>query len=643
MEDFYLNLSWLPEAPQNFNDRCRKLPDLEDAKLGEEIRKLASCRLSEGQLSRLAKQIEATLCANRSLAPLSAFKLGIISNANVDLAVPALIATAARHRIALTCLSADYGQVMQSALDPNSLINRAECDAVLVCLDHRGLPLRETPGDPEAAADSLSRTMEDFAKISDGIRRNGKTVCILQTVARPLDPLFGSLDLQTPGTMRWLIDQINRKLAERAAAHGDLLLDVAALAETVGLANWHNPTQWTVAKIPFDAKFVPLYADHVARLLGAMRGKSRRVLVLDLDNTLWGGVIGDDGLEGILLGQGDATGEAHLSVQAMALALKNRGVVLAVSSKNDEHIARSAFKEHSEMLLRENDIAVFQANWSDKATNIQAIANEMSLGVESFAFLDDNVFERTLVRERLPEVAVPELPEDPAYFVRTLLAAGYFEAIAFSDDDRKRADFYRDNAARAALKVGTSDIASYLLSLKMVIEFRPFDEQGLARVTQLINKSNQFNLTTRRYTEPEVASLIAAPDCFTLQVRLLDDLGDNGMIAVIICRAEGRRWLIDTWLMSCRVLGRRVEEAVLGELVYHARRAGIDEIEGTYIPTQRNQMVAEHYRLLGFRLLDTKSDGTSHWLLYTGDPPEHDLPMTVRRSGFREIGSEIPA
>jgi FkbH-like protein len=643
MEDCFLNLSWLPEAPQNFNDRCRKLPDLEDDKLGEEIRRLASFRLSEGQLTRLSKQIEAAISANRALAPLSSFKLGIISNANIDLAIPALVATAARHRIALRCVSADYGQVMQSALDPNSPINQAECDAVLVCLDHRGVPLRETPGDPEAAAKSLLRTMEAFAKISDGIRRNGKTVCILQTVARPAELLFGSLDFQTPGTIRWLIDQLNRKLAERAVESGDLLLDVAALAETVGLAGWHNPTQWTVARIPFDAKYAPLYADHVGRLVGALRGKSRRVLVLDLDNTLWGGVIGDDGLEGILLGQGDATGEAHLGVQTTALALKSRGVVLAVSSKNDEQIARSAFKEHSEMLLRENDIAVFQANWSDKATNIQAIANETSLGVESFAFLDDNVFERTLVREKLPDVAIPELPEDPAYFVRTLLAAGYFEAITFSDDDRKRADFYRDNAARAALKVGTSDITAYLLSLKMVIEFRPFDQQGLSRVTQLINKSNQFNLTTKRYTEPEVASLIDDPDCFTLQVRLLDDLGDNGMISVIICRAKGRRWLIDTWLMSCRVLGRRVEEAVLSELVISARRSGIDEIEGMYIPTQRNQMVAEHYRLLGFRPLDTKSDGKSHWLLDTSDWPNLDLPMTVKRSGFREIGTAIPA
>lgn len=643
MDDLYENLSWLPVAPQDFNERCRRLDSPENAQLGEEVRQLASYRLSEGQLGRLAKRIEAAIVGGRSLAPLSSFKLGVISSANMDLVKPQLIASAARHRVALTCVSAEYGQVMQSALDPNSTINAASCDAVLICLDYRGLPLRELPGDLTAAESGLARTMDEIALISKGIRNNGKSICIFQTVARPPELLFGSFDFQTAGTMRWLVDQLNRRLAEHASASGDLLLDAAALAETVGLGRWHNPTQWNVAKIPFDARFGPLYADHVGRLVGAVRGKSRRALVLDLDNTLWGGVIGDDGLDGILLGQGDSTGEAHLDVQSAALSLKSRGVVLAVSSKNDEAVARKAFTDHSEMLLREKDIAIFQANWSDKATNIKAIADEMALGLESFTFLDDNSFERSLVRSKLPDVAIPELPEDPAYFARTLFAAGYFEAMAFSDDDRKRADFYRENAIRAALKVNASDITGYLLSLHMTAEFRPFDRQGLARIAQLINKSNQFNLTTRRYTEPEVEALIDDQDALTMQVRLVDDLGDNGMISVIICRRHGKRWLIDTWLMSCRVLGRRVEEAVLNEIAHHARGFGITEIEGIYIPTARNQMVAEHYSKLGFRHLDMDASGSSRWLIDTADAFRTDLPMTIKRSGFLELVGEPSA
>ncbi len=643
MDDLYENLSWLPAAPQDFSERCRRLDNLDAAHLGEEIRQLASYSLTEGQLGRLSKRIDVAIDAGRNLSPLSSFKLGVISNSNIDLVKPLLIASAARHRVALTCVSSDYGQVMQSALDPGSAINKAHCDAVLVCLDYRGLPIRELPGDLAAAEACLARSMEDVVRISKGLRSNGKTICIFQTVARPPELLFGSLDLQTVGTMRWLVDHVNRKLAEHAVSSGDLLLDTAALAETVGLGRWHNPTQWNVAKIPFDARFGPLYADHVGRLVGAVRGKSKRALVLDLDNTLWGGVIGDDGLDGILLGQGDATGEAHLDVQSAALSLKSRGVVLAVSSKNDEDVARKAFTDHSEMLLREKDIAIFQANWSDKATNIKAIADEMALGLESFAFLDDNSFERTLVRSRLPDVAIPELPTDPAYFARTLFAAGYFEAIAFSDDDRKRADFYRDNAIRAALKVNASDITGYLLSLRMTADFRPFDRQGLSRIAQLINKSNQFNLTTRRYTEPEVEALIDDRKAFTLQVRLTDDLGDNGMISVIICRQQGNRWLIDTWLMSCRVLGRRVEEAVLNEIAHHARELGITEIEGAYVPTSRNQMVAEHYSKLGFKHIETDANGTTRWLIDIADALRSDLPMAIKRSGFHELASEPQA
>ena len=281
------------------------------------------------------------------------------------------------------------------------------------------------------------------------------------------------------------------------------MLDVASLAETVGLANWHSPAQWNIAKFAFDAKFLPLYADHVGRILGALRGKSRRCLVLDLDNTVWGGVIGDDGLEGIVIGQGDATGEAYLDVQRTALALRERGVVLAVASKNSDEIARSVFREHPEMLLRENHIAVFQANWNDKATNISAIANELALGIEAMVFLDDNPVERGLIREMLPQVAVPELPDDPALYARTLAAAGYFEAIAFSEEDRQRAEFYQDNARRVTLQKQAGDVDAYLVSLNMRIDFRPFDATGRSRIAQLINKSNQFNLTTRRYTEAE--------------------------------------------------------------------------------------------------------------------------------------------
>jgi FkbH-like protein len=287
------------------------------------------------------------------------------------------------------------------------------------------------------------------------------------------------------------------------------------------------------------------------------------------------------------------------------------------------------------MLLKLEHIAVFQANWNDKATNLQAIAEELSLGLDSLVFLDDNPVERGLVRKLLPQVAVPELPEDPAWYARTLAAGGYFEAVVFAGEDLKRAGFYQDNARRANLQKQAGGVDAYLASLEMTITFQPFDGTGRARIVQLINKSNQYNLTTRRYTDPEVAEAENDPAVFTLQVRLADMFGDNGMISVLICRpAEARVWEIDTWLMSCRVLGRKVENMVLREVLRHAREAGIEKMVGTYRPTDRNKLVVDHYAKLGFTKVSEEESGLTRWeLLVDGAEPE-SAPMKVEWQGF---------
>jgi FkbH-like protein len=632
-ETLYTDLEWLPRPAEDFSKRCRALREA-GGEVGGEIRALASFGLDENKLARLANSIEALRLTPKRLHPLTPFRLGIISNATSHFMVPALTASAARYGIALECIEANYGQVMQEALAVDSVINRARPDAVLVALDYRGLALDTPLGDLAAAETAVNAALEELWAIRDALRKNSGAVCIFQTLARPVEATFGSLDLALAGTLRNVIDLFNRNLATSLNGEDDLLLDVSGLAEIVGLSAWHDPNLWNLGKIPFANNFLPIYADLTCRLIAALRGKSRRCLVLDLDNTLWGGVIGDDGLEGIVVGQGDPQGEAFLAVQRAALALRERGVVLAVSSKNNDETARLPFRQHPEMLLRENHLAVFQANWNDKATNIRAIATELSLGLDSFVFLDDNPAERRLVRDMLPEVAVPELPEDPALYVRTLLAAGYFEAITFSAEDQKRADFYQNNARRVALQRATGDLDGYLKSLDMTITFQPFDEIGRARIAQLISKSNQFNLTTRRYTEAQVGEMEHDPDCFTLQVRLVDTFGDNGMISVIICRREADVWQIDTWLMSCRVLGRRVEQAVLRELMDQARALGIVRIFGTYLPTERNSLVKDHYAKLGFVESEGSIDGSTHWSLNVDARSDVSLPMKVVRIGM---------
>ena len=589
----YENLSWLSKPGPNFSQR------LAYADTGSELSGLARYSLDENQLRRLFKKLQSMQDQHADLAPLIPVSIGIISNATTKLMVPTLVGTALRFGIALTIVEAEYNQIAQEAFAADSTFSRHSLSAILVAIDCRGLPLLPTVGDLDSADKNVADCLGYIKSVIESLRTKTGAQIILQNIAPPVESLSGSYEGRLPGTLSWLCSRLNNGI-DGLVADDTFIVDIAGLAANVGLANWHDPTLWNIAKLPFAHRYTPIYADYVCRILAARLGRSRRCLILDLDNTLWGGVIGDDGLEGILIGNGEPTAEAHLHVQRTALDLRDRGVVLAVSSKNEDATARLPFKEHPDMLLRENHIAVFQANWSDKASNIKAIAETLSLGLDSMVFLDDNPAERMQVRKELPEVAVPELPEDPALYIRTLIAAGYFEAITFSEEDRKRASFYQDNAKRAQILNQSSDMNSYLKSLDMQINFSPFDATGRARIAQLISKSNQFNLTTKRYSELDVKRLEEDSAYYTRQIRLKDILGDNGMISVIICKKTSNILEIDTWLMSCRVLGRRVEEAALLDIVKYAKNVGAVKLIGIYSPTDRNVIVKDHYRKLGF-------------------------------------------
>ncbi len=628
LSDLYTQLKWLPRQPKNFSTLCHSALNTTE-NLGEQIRTLATYGLDENALNTLAKLIEKAKTKTNTLS-LTPFKLGIISNSTVDFLIPSLIATAARYGFLLECIKADFGQTIQEAIHPESPLNRAQPDAILIAIDHRGLPLETDIGNQTAHEATVARCLQYLETIRTGFHDNSKAFCIVQTIAHPVKSLTGSFEYALPGTLRRLIHDINTGIVESVTNSADVLLDTAGLAETVGLATWHDPIFWNMAKLPFSSHYLPIYAEYICRTIAAQRAKSRRCLILDLDNTIWGGVIGDDGLEGIVIGQGSARGEAYLDIQQTALALRNRGIVLAVSSKNTDEIARQPFRKHPDMLLKENHIAIFQANWNDKATNITAIANELSLGLDAMVFLDDNPAERNLVRKTLPQVAIPELPDDPALFSRYLLAAGYFEAVVFSAEDNERAEFYQKNARRIALQQQVADLDTYLNSLDMKVTFQSFDDTGRARITQLINKTNQFNLTTKRHSENEVKAIQESSDYFTLQVRLSDVFGDNGMISVVICRyLDSNNWHVETWLMSCRVLGRKVERAVFREIIHQARHQGIDQLLGTYHPSERNQLVKDHYKDLGFEHLGDEEDGTTHWLFDVTSYQEEPLPMSI--------------
>jgi len=622
MQDIFENLLWLPNPPSDFAER------LSVASSGSDLRDLAKYRVDENQLRRLSKKLQGWQEQQVDISPLIPVSIGIISNGTTNLITPILVGTALRFGIALKVVESGYNQIAQEAFSPESSFSGHQLSIILIAIDYRGLPLLPTPGDVISADKNVVDCLGYIKSVIESLRAKTGAQIILQNIAPPVESIAGSYEGRLPGTLSWLCSHLNFGL-DTLVADDTFIVDIAGLAANVGLANWHNPTLWNLAKLPFAQQYTAIYAEYICRILAARLGKSRRCLILDLDNTLWGGVIGDDGLEGILIGNGDPTAEAHLHIQRTALELRDRGVVLAVSSKNEDVTARQPFAEHPDMLLRENHLAVFQANWLDKASNIKAIAQALSLGFESMVFLDDNPAERMQVRNELPEIAVPELPEDPALYVRTLIAAGYFEAITFSEEDRKRASFYQDNAKRAQILNSSSDMDSYLKSLEMEIAFSPFDAKSRARIAQLISKSNQFNLTTKRYSELDVKKLEEDSTYFTRQIRLRDVMGDNGMISVMICKKNSTVWEIDTWLMSCRVLGRRVEEAALLDAVNYAKAAGAVKLIGIYIPTVRNNIVKDHYRKLGFIKISV-DDGVETWGLDLTEYHPPKIPMTFK-------------
>jgi FkbH-like protein len=345
---------------------------------------------------------------------------------------------------------------------------------------------------------------------------------------------------------------------------------------------------------------LPEVARKTVDIIAATDGKFKKCLVVDLDNTLWGGVIGDDGMENIQIG-GLGIGKAFTEFQYWIKKLKERGIIIAVCSKNTESIAKEPFEKHPDMILRLDDIAVFMANWETKVDNIRQIQSILNIGFDSMVFLDDNPFERGIVRENIAGITVPELPEDPADYLEFLYQQNLFETISFSGEDAERTKQYQVEAQRTMLQKSFTNEDDFLKSLNMVSLVEPFNKFNAPRVAQLSQRSNQFNLRTIRYTEADIESFANSPDFFPLTFTLEDKFGDNGLISVILLRTQDEDSLfVDTWLMSCRVLKRGMENFVLNEIVNVAKQNNFATIIGEYIPTAKNAMVKDHYKNLGF-------------------------------------------
>lgn len=636
-------LAWLPVHP-DFASALRdaRLETKPEQRMSRLIELAGSRRdfVATGKLDKtLLDCLRELGSSGLSTLQLTQPRLAILASHSVDHLAPAIRIAGLARRIVPSIHVGPFGLYRQALAGSDPEFLDFNPQFLLLALDAHEVQ-SEIPVDATKAvvADAIARRIDDLRQLWRAARERCGAHVIQQTFVSAAPPLFGSYEGLVPGSPSAVIERLNDATRSAALEEGVLLLDLAWLGRRCAADDLGDPVRWHHAKQLVSPHFAPQYGDWVARILAASLGLSRKCLVVDLDNTLWGGVVGDDGVDGIRLGQGDALGEAFLDFQRYIAALGKRGIVLAVCSKNDAAVAQAAFSDHPEMALRRADFASFVANWDDKASNLRRIARELKLGLDSMVFVDDNPAERHIVRRELPAVAVPELPDDVANYARGLADAGYFEAAVFTSDDVMRSRAYQANAERQAALESTTDMEGYLKNLSMTLVASRIGSIDLPRAAQLINKSNQFNLTTRRYTEAELARLVLDPSVVAMCFRLRDRFGDNGLISVILARPDDR-WgraalLIDTWLMSCRVLGRQVEAAVLEVIAQEATSRGAQALVGEYRPTPRNGMVSDHYPKLGFAPADTPapaSDGSLFWRFDIGaaSPPQHLI--TVER------------
>ncbi len=532
----------------------------------------------------------------------------------------------------------DYGRYYEDAVLEPERIKAFAPDLVYIHTHYRNIRQFPSPASDETEMETLlSAEVARFNEIWHSLF----TVVGCQVIQNNFDiaPLgsLGSFDSVAHIGQNRFIAELNLAIARIAAKDRRLIIhDIHSIAGNLGLSRWFDWSRWFSYKIVTTPEGSAAIARSLTAIIGVLLGRVKKCLILDLDNTLWGGVIGDDGPDRIQIGRETAVAEAYTAFQQYCLGLRARGVLLAVCSKNDETIAKSGFN-HPDSILKLEHFAAFKANWRPKHENIEAIAVELNLGLDSFVFIDDNPAERAIVSAQLPSVSVPDVGSEVSLFPQIIQHQHLFEAVTLSQEDLQRSAQYAGNTARVAQQAKFANYGEYLDSLLMSAEIDSFQPVYLDRITQLIGKSNQFNLTTRRYTYPEVAQIASDPDFIPLYGRLQDVFGDNGLVSAIIGRLSARTLHVDLWIMSCRVLKREMELAMLDELVRRAAEAGATQLVGYYLRTPKNALVKDHYENLGFRLDSAIDDGSaSVWTLSVADYIPQSTHIHIH-------GAEFPA
>jgi FkbH-like protein len=533
------------------------------------------------------------LRAALSLVP---YRVAILRSFTVEPVLPILKASAYARGIALGVHTGEFNAYAQEILDPDSGLYRFRPDAVILAVQTRDA------GDVATISTRLADWIAAF-------RRHSSAALIIHNFEVPA-PAAGILDAQQQDGESAVVREANRALVSLAGQHrGVYVLDYDALVARHGRETWSDERKWLTVRLPLAAASLPHLAAEWMRFLHPLTGKLAKCVVVDLDNTLWGGVIGEDGMTGIRLGQ-EFPGAAFQAVQRALLHLTKRGILLAIASKNNPGDAMEALSSHPGMLLEPRDFAATRINWNPKAQSLREIAAELNIGLDSLAFVDDNPVERQQVREQAPEAIVIELPNDPMRFASCLRNCPYFERLTLSEEDRKRGEYYAAQRERAELEANVVSKEDFYRSLEQIAEIAPVTPATLARVAQLTQKTNQFNLTTHRYTEQQINEMAACPNWRVWSLRVTDRYADNGLVAVAIARTDGEICEIDTFLMSCRVIGRTVETALLAHLAEDARQRGARRLQGWFLPTKKNAPAQDFYKDHGFTELERTTEGT---------------------------------
>jgi FkbH-like protein len=554
----------------------------------------------------------------------SPLRIALLASCTIDLVKEPLAASLSERGIAADFWIAGFAQYRQVLIDPESECYRFDPHIAILYLDGEDLfaPLLEHPlGFNKAGREEFSQRR--VAEVSDLVaqlkHRLPRASVFLNTVALPPLNVLGSLEYNSGFSIQDAASVYNSALAGIARhTPGVVVIDVAAVMDWLGYSNWHDTRLWHLARSRWSRHATRLLGRRYAAAVAALSGKMRKCIVLDLDNTLWGGTVGEDGVEGLRLGD-EGVGLAFREFQTQLLNLQRQGVLLAICSKNNPDDALQAIRNHPAMCLREEHFAAMRINWDDKPSNLRALARELNIGLDSMVFVDDNPVERSWLREALPDVYVPEWPSDPSDYKDALLelAAEHFVKFAITAEDLTRGEQYRQQTLRSQA-AATASLEDFYSSLEMRVTIAPAAASTIPRIAQLTQKTNQFNLTTRRYTEADIATLAAAADSSVYSLELDDSFGRNGIVGVMILRRHSDdAWIIDTFLLSCRVIGRTVENAFLGYIADTVRKCGARRLLGEYRATAKNAPVSQLYRGIGFRML--QDDSTSQlWELDLG-------------------------